>query len=962
MKAAHPREEEIFLAALECTSPQERDAYVVEACQGDGHLLQRVQELLSGHDASVGPLDAPLPAILATEIRTVTEQPGDTIGPYKLLQQIGEGGFGVVYMAEQTKPVRRKVALKIIKPGMDTKEVIARFEAERQALALMDHPNIAKVLDGGTTETGRPYFVMELVKGIPITKFCDENKLETHPRLKLFISVCRAIQHAHQKGVIHRDIKPSNVLVTLHDGEPVPRVIDFGVAKAISQQLTEKTMFTAFGQMIGTPQYMSPEQAEMSGLDVDTRSDIYSLGVLLYELLTGSTPLDPVTLRETAFQELQRMIREEEPQKPSTRLTTLGEQSAWVASNRGTSADKLGTLLRGDLDWVVMRSLEKNRERRYDTANALAADIARFLQQEPVEACPPSTFYKFRKFARRNKAAIGTATAITASLIVGFSLATWQAIVATRERDRVVAERERAEALLVFLNDFVFRKAIPLYEEDSDVSLRTIMENLPTDEDEWPSQPPLVEASIRHYVGVTCHLLALPQQSRIHLERAWKIREKRMGTAHIETARTQLALATCVLHSGWRTGNLLKDQIRQFSLADELATAATETMNRELGEDHPESLKAACLLSLISHFRGDQERAMQIYRRIEEPLSGLDERDMTDQVDLVRSIGMIIRMREVGFNPEVNRIIETNYAKAFELPRYHLHRLFWTDFHGALLLQQGKLEEADKVLDQALIDHLKVLHPKNNFIWLTNRIVCILRIRQEKWSQAIDQLEKGRVARPDEPGTMLALGVLRLQRDAPDDRREWLELSKELLEYHQQTDHPELAYRTVMLSLAAAPQTDAEREMQEKAIVLARRFTSVAEEKPPGVLKDPDLMRPSLLFIRALAEYRADRWKNALEYLDRVDEEDSELCRALALACRAAIERDLGHPDDSRTHWEDARALRSSLPPETRNVLWDLMPLLDLIIGDASKTESATEPAGKEDETEALIGREESRR
>src|SRR5438874_4484661 len=334
---------------------------------------------------------------------------GTTVGPYKLLEQIGGGGMGVVYMAEQLHPIRRKVALKIIKPGMDSGQVIARFEAERQALTMMDHPNIAKVLDAGTTDAGRPYFVMELVKGIPITDYCDQARLSTRERLELFMLVCNAVQHAHQKGIIHRDLKPSNVLVTLHDDKPVVKVIDFGIAKATGQQLTEKTLFTNFAQMIGTPLYMSPEQAQMSGLDIDTRSDIYSLGVLLYELLTGNTPFEQDRLRTVGLDEVRRIIREEEPARPSTRLSTLGPAAATTSANRGSDPRRLSRLFRGELDWVVMKALEKDRNRRYESPGALAADVGRYLADEPVQACPPSAWYRARKFTRRHKAGLAVA-------------------------------------------------------------------------------------------------------------------------------------------------------------------------------------------------------------------------------------------------------------------------------------------------------------------------------------------------------------------------------------------------------------------------------------------------------------------------------------------------------------------------------------------------------------------------
>ena len=344
--------------------------------------------------------------------------------------------MGLVFVAEQQTPVRRKVALKVIKPGMGTHDVIARFEAERQALAMMDHPHIARVLDAGETESGSPYFVMELVRGIPLTDFCDQNQLNPRERLGLFIDVCQAVQHAHQKGVIHRDLKPTNVLVTLHDGKPVVKVIDFGVVKAVGQQLTAKTIYTRFTQMIGTPLYMSPEQAEMSGLDVDTRSDIYSLGVLLYELLTGSTPLDQERMKAAAFDEIRRIIREEEPPRPSTRLSTLNNELArTVAVNRRLDPTRLSSSMKRDLDWIVMKALDKDRNRRYSTAGALAQDVSRFLMDEPVEARPPSAWYRFSKFARRNKVGISTASAVAGALILGTVISVWQARVAVRERD-----------------------------------------------------------------------------------------------------------------------------------------------------------------------------------------------------------------------------------------------------------------------------------------------------------------------------------------------------------------------------------------------------------------------------------------------------------------------------------------------------------------------------------------------
>jgi len=427
------QEEELFYQALN-QDPADRSAYLKGRCGGNHELYHRMKALLRAytsddrsHHITLGNSQATLPD--ASHI----EGSGTVIGRYKLLEKVGEGGFGVVYVAEQKRPVKRRVALKIIKLGMDTKQVVARFEAERQALALMDHPHIAKVLDAGATDLGRPYFVMELVRGIPINQYCDQEKLSMRVRLDLFIEVCRAIQHAHQKGIIHRDIKPSNILVTLHDGVPVPKVIDFGIAKATQQDLTEKTLYTQLQQFVGTPAYMSPEQAEMSGLDVDTRSDIYSLGVLLYELLTGCTPFDAKDLMQGGVDAMRKAIREQEPPKPSTKIATLeAEEQSITAARHSVEVPRLMSLLRGDMDWIIMKCLEKDRTRRYETANAIAMDIGRHQMNEPIAARPPSSLYRLQKMIRRNRLAVGAAVVVMIVLVLGVTVSSWQAIRATR--------------------------------------------------------------------------------------------------------------------------------------------------------------------------------------------------------------------------------------------------------------------------------------------------------------------------------------------------------------------------------------------------------------------------------------------------------------------------------------------------------------------------------------------------
>jgi serine/threonine protein kinase/tetratricopeptide (TPR) repeat protein len=436
--------DDVFCAALELASPAERAAYLDHACGDDRDARRRVERLLAAHSQAGNFLGAG-PAVIAATTDLPAPAIGTMIGPYKLLQQIGEGGMGTVFMAEQQHPVQRKAALKVIKPGMDSRQVIARFEAERQALALMDHVNIARVLDAGSTESGRPYFVMELVHGVPITTYCDDNRLTPRERLDLFVPVCQAIQHAHQKGIIHRDLKPSNVLVTLYDGKPVPKVIDFGVAKAIEQRLTERTLFTQYGTMVGTLEYMSPEQAEMSALGVDTRSDIYALGVLLYELLTGNTPLTHQRLKEAAYVEILRIIKEEEPPRPSTRLSDSGEALASISAQRHMEPAKLTKLVRGELDWIVMKTLEKDRNRRYETANGFALDVQRTLNDEPVQACPSSAWYRFRKFTRRHKTVLVTAGVVALVVLLGVGSVGW--IVRDRATQRTKTANEVEEAL-----------------------------------------------------------------------------------------------------------------------------------------------------------------------------------------------------------------------------------------------------------------------------------------------------------------------------------------------------------------------------------------------------------------------------------------------------------------------------------------------------------------------------------
>ena len=540
------------------------------------------------------------------------EEPSQWIGRYKILQKLGEGGCGVVYMAEQTEPVRRKVALKVIKPGMDTKQVIARFEAERQALALMDHPNIAKVLDAGTTDKGRPYFVMELVKGIRITDYCDQNHLPTSERLGLFTQVCHAIQHAHQKGIIHRDIKPSNILVTLHDGVPVPKVIDFGIAKATEQPLTTKTVFTAVGQFMGTPAYMSPEQAELSGLDIDTRSDIYALGVLLYELLTGKTPFDARELLQAGLDEMRRRIREEEPVRPSTRLSTMvAADLTEVAHQRQSEPAKLTRFIRGDLDWIVMKCLEKDRTRRYETANGLAMDLRRHLNNEPVVACPPSAAYRFQKLVRRNKVIFAAGCAVAAALVIGLGIAAWQFFEKSKAYNRAVAAEKEAQQVAQFLKDMLKGVGPSVALGQDTKMLRGILDKTAERVGKELTNQPAVKADLLGIMGRTYLDLGEYSKAEGISREALRLRMALFGETNAFVAASLNDLATALIES------------KKLAEAETLLRQGLAMRKLLFGKESPEVAESLSSLSdaigqLGKHTEADsaQREALRIQRKV----------------------------------------------------------------------------------------------------------------------------------------------------------------------------------------------------------------------------------------------------------------------------------------------------------------------------------------------------------
>jgi serine/threonine protein kinase len=676
------RVQAVFLLAAELENADDRAAVLDRECASDLELRRRVLALLHSHDEPDHFLDQPIvrpvppswselarrdgvalfdssadhslgmppvsrgeapSRVVATSAASnvMTEGPGSCIGPYKLLERIGSGGMGAVYLAEQEQPVRRRVALKIIKPGMDSEQVIARFEAERQALAMMDHQNIARVLDAGTTDAGRPYFVMELVHGVSITEYSNQNELTPRERLELFIATCQAIQHAHQNGIIHRDIKPSNVLVALYEGRPIAKVIDFGVAKAIGERLSVRTMFTQLGTIVGTIEYMSPEQAEMSAPDVDTRSDIYSLGVLLYELLTGTTPLEREKTLGLAYADVLRRIREEEPPKPSTRLKESKETLPLISAQRKSEPARLTKLMRGELDWIVMKSLEKDRTRRYQTASDFARDVERYLKGDVVEACPPSASYRLLKVARKNRAALGTVASFAVLLFVGTVLSCVQAVRATRaeavaisqatrakmaeeqsrlERNRAVAaeaqakgEGERAErsaaearAVLGFFQDQVLSAARPEGQErglGKDVTMRTVVDVAePKIAGAFPGQP-TTEASVRSVLGQSYYDLGEPVLAVRQLQRALELRTAHLGPDHPDTLDNQNNLALAYLAAG------------QHDRAIPLLERTVAARSAKLGSDHPDTLSSENNLAMVYQANGALDRAIPLLER-----------------------------------------------------------------------------------------------------------------------------------------------------------------------------------------------------------------------------------------------------------------------------------------------------------------------------------------------------------
>jgi len=826
-------EEALFSAALELTEPGARCRFIAQACGNDAALCGRIMALLRSHEEAGNFLAMPPDAVATLDTGHCTEQPGTIIDRYKLLQQIGEGGFGTVWMAEQTEPVSRRVALKVIKLGMDTREVIARFEAERQALAMMDHPNIAKVLDAGATGAGRPYFVMELVKGIPITQYCDQRQLSLRERLALFGDVCSAINHAHQKGVIHRDIKPSNVMVTLHGDKPVVKVIDFGVAKATQGKLTDKTLFTRFEQFIGTPVYMSPEQASLSGLDVDTRSDIYALGILLYELLTGKPPFDSKSLAAAGHEEMRRIIREVEPPRPSVRLSTIaGDERTQVAKARHLAPEKLGRLVEADLDWIVMKAIDKDRSRRYETANGLALDIQRFLSDEPVSATPPSAGYQLRKFARRNKTALRVAAGIAAVLVVATAVSSWQAVRATRaekrtgetlgqvarERDAKELARKDAESIAAFLSD-IFQSPDPK-RDGRTIRVVELLDKaakkLETDLADQPERTTKLQATLAD----TYWALGLARQAIPLQEQVLGFRRKALGPKHPDTLRAMGDLAASYFDAGRRE--------EAIKLREDVLTL----YRKVLGPEHPDTLEAMNNVALSYFASGRRDEAIKMQEEVltlRRKLNGPEHPDTLTAMNNLAAYYFAAGRRDEAIKMQEEVLTLRRKVNGPEHPDTLMARNNLSGYYFAA----GRRDEAIKMQEEVLTLRRKVNGPEHPDTLMAMSNLSTSYFAAGRRDEAIKMQEevltlRRKVLGAEHPDTFTAMNDLALSYFHAGRRDEALKMGEEVLTLRRKVlgpEHPNTLAAMNNLSgyCFAAGRRDEAIKMQEEALTLYRK-------------------------------------------------------------------------------------------------------------------------------------------
>ncbi len=751
--------EQLYHAALE-RPPEERSRFVEHACAHDEELRRDLESLLAHDQPGEDFLDQPAIGVAAREL-TLDEteppsiEPGSLIGSYKIVEQIARGGMGVVYRAEQQYPVRRTVALKVIKPGMDSTHVIARFQAERQALALMDHPNIARALDAGATSSGRLYFVMEMVEGIPVTEYCQKHELSLRQRLELFISICQAIQHAHQKGVIHRDIKPSNILVTVYDGKPVPKVIDFGIAKAMHQPLTERSMHTQAGAMIGTLEYMSPEQAGSFGEDIDTRSDVYALGAVLYELITGSTPLGGASLRNSSELDIRRRIQEEDPPPPSVRQTDT----------------KLSRAVRGDLDWVVMKAIEKDRARRYETVNALARDLRRYLDGQPVEAAPPSYSYRLRKFARRHRMGLLTAAAFGSLLVAG-------AVVVSRTAIRATRAEQTATAVNNFLQDDLLQQASPETQSaarpDPDLKVRTALDRAAARVAGRFDRQPEVQAGIQNTIGKTYLSLGLYPEGRKHLELALDLERQVLGAENPKTLKTEWLLGWTDLVQG------------KYPEAGALLNQTFEIQGRVLGPEHPDTLTSMNSLAGAYSAQGKYAEAEALERQLVE----IRRRVLgPEHPDTLGSMGMLARSyRRQGKLAEAEALFnQTLQIKRRVLGPEHPATTNEMNSLAIVYQQQAKYPQAEALFSQTLQIQRRVNGPEHPNTVVTMGNLAEIYYQEGKYKQA-EALQnqtvetERRVIGPEHPYTLLHTNDLALSYAAQGRYAEAETLFKQTLE------------------------------------------------------------------------------------------------------------------------------------------------------------------------------------
>lgn len=937
--------------------PERRAEVAAHVCGGEEALQRKVLEMFGAAEAadvsrpetesadpvaekpdpSVEPVAEAPPATPPESPAAADEQAGDQIGPYKLLQQIGEGGFGVVWMAEQREPVKRRVAVKVIKLGMDTKQVVARFMAERQALAMMDHPNIAKVFDAGSTEKGRPYFVMEYIKGVAITDYCDTERLDTTRRLELFRLVCHAIQHAHQKGIIHRDIKPSNVLVTMHDGVPVPKVIDFGVAKATTTELTQQTLFTEHRQMVGTPTYMSPEQAEMSGLDIDTRADVYSLGVLLYELLTGTTPFDIKTLLQAGYSELMRVIREEEPQKPSTCFRTLDETATRYAERRRADARKLGQALRGDLDWIVMKCLEKDRTRRYETANGLAEDIRRYLGDEPVVAGPPSASYRLRKFVKRNRGQVLASTAVLASLVAGIVGFAWQAREARDQRDDAVTARkseaeqrrlaqqqaklakeqeaaakiqtEIAQAIANFQTRMLSAADPNRLLGDSVTVLQVLVGAVEELDGGVLAGQPLVEANVRAAIGDTFLELGRAAEAETQHRRSLRLFQDSLPALDLEIASAQNRLAICL----WRGEKVAEaEQLYRHVLA-----------SYELGDSLRSSVQGN--LSSLLLARGDLEEATDLARASLATTRSELAADDPELATVVIKLGGCLE--EAGREEEaVSLYREALAIRRKVLPAQHPFLAGALANLGRCLLDQSELEEAEACWREALSIERASLPEGHARIGRTCSWMAQLLIETHRDAEAEPLLREQLAIQREDPRVagdvrmlnMRKLGALLIRKGEFDEAATLLQESLMLARQARPVPHGEVA--STLEHLAAL---EKQRGNVGASEAFAREYLASArvawEDNDPRVARAHNALGLALWDARRLDE-ALEAFREALTLRREVlPADDPEI--AVTLHNVGGVLRDMGRFDEAEPPLREALASwRRAYPQGHRDV------------------------------------------